>query len=232
MNNNNFDSLGIGADLCRALEEQGYSQPTEIQHQAIPHLLAGEDLLGIAQTGTGKTAAFALPILQILQAENRRTERKRPKVLILAPTRELAGQIRDEIGKYGRYTQISHTCIFGGVGANPQIKALARGVDVVVATPGRLLDLAGSRHVDLSGITHLVLDEADRLLDMGFIRDIRRIVKQLPKQRQSLLFSATMPGEVAILAREMLSNPIRVDVSPKTMTVQKVDQHVIDVDNA
>jgi ATP-dependent RNA helicase RhlE len=214
------------------LQEEGYSQPTEIQEQAIPHLLAGEDLLGIAQTGTGKTAAFALPILQTLLTDNIRTERKRPKVLILAPTRELAGQIRDEIGKYGRHTNISHTCIFGGVGANPQIKTMARGVDILVATPGRLLDLTGQRHVDLSGVTHLVLDEADRLLDMGFIRDIRRIVSQLPKKRQSLLFSATMPSEVAVLAREMLNNPLRIDVSPKKMTVQKIDQHVIDVDNS
>ena len=232
MNNKNFDSLGIGADLCLALQEEGYSQPTEIQQQAIPHLLAGEDLLGIAQTGTGKTAAFALPILQMLLDDNIPTERKRPKVLILAPTRELAGQIRDEIGKYSRHTNISNTCIFGGVGANPQIKTMARGVDVLVATPGRLLDLANQRHVDLSGVTHLVLDEGDRLLDMGFIRDIRRIVSQLPKKRQSLLFSATMPSEVAVLAREMLDNPRRIDVSPRKMTVQKIDQHVIDVDNS
>jgi ATP-dependent RNA helicase RhlE len=227
-----FDSLGIGAALCRALTEQNYHRPTPIQAEAIPELLAGKDLLGIAQTGTGKTAAFALPILEQLVADRVRAASRAPKVLILAPTRELAVQINQEIEAYSRHVEVRHTAIFGGVSTNPQIKALSRGVEVLVATPGRLLDLEGSRHLDLSEITHLVLDEADRLLDMGFIRDVRKIVQRLPVARQSLLFSATMPREVAQLAAEMLDDPIRVEVTPKVVTVEKIDQHVLFVDTA
>jgi ATP-dependent RNA helicase RhlE len=231
LNNKNFDSLGIGASLCRALSELGYKEPTPIQSQVIPQLLAGKDLLGIAQTGTGKTAAFALPILEMLTADRVQARPKCPKVLILSPTRELAAQIRDEISDYARYLPIRYTCIFGGVSANPQIKTLARGTEVLVATPGRLLDLANQRHLDLREITHLVLDEADRLLDMGFIRDVKRIINMLPKRRQSLLFSATMPAEVTKLAAEMLNQPVRIDVSPKVITVQKIDQHFLEIDN-
>ena len=231
MNNKNFDSLGIGASLCRALSELGYVEPTPIQSQAIPQLLAGKDLLGVAQTGTGKTAAFALPILEMLTADGVQARPKCPKVLILSPTRELAAQIRDEISDYARYLPIRYTCIFGGVSANPQIKTLARGTEVLVATPGRLLDLANQRHLDLREITHLVLDEADRLLDMGFIRDVKKIINMLPKRRQSLLFSATMPAEVTRLAAEMLNQPVRIDVSPKVVTVQKIDQHFLEIDN-
>jgi len=231
LNRTNFESLGIGASLCRAVSELGYGQPTDIQTQAIPELLAGRDLLGLAQTGTGKTAAFALPILEQLLLDGTRARAKHPRVLILAPTRELAAQIESDIAGYSRHTKIRHTCIYGGVGAHRQIRALAGGIEVLVATPGRLLDLAGSRDVSLSEITHLVLDEADRLLDMGFIRDVKRIVGMLPVNRQSMLFSATMPQEVAALAAQILKNPVRVDVSPKQLTVEKIAQGVVVVDN-
>ncbi len=224
---NDFESLGVGENLRRALRDVGYTEPTPIQTQAIPHLLQGRDLLGIAQTGTGKTAAFALPLLQRLDEERSSTKPRRPRALILAPTRELALQIHEELGRYGRYLSLRHTYIFGGVSPNPQIKALAEGIDVVVATPGRLLDLAGQRKIDLSEVSVLVLDEADRLLDMGFVRDVKRIVAMTPKTRQSLLFSATMPKEVVSLAREILDDPIRVDVSPKQVTVTEIDQRVV-----
>jgi len=226
-----FESLGVGGTLRRALRDVGYTVPTPIQSQAIPQLLLGKDLLGIAQTGTGKTAAFALPLLQRLDAEEAPARPRRPRALVLAPTRELALQIHEELTSLGRYTRLRHTFIIGGVGQNPQIKALAKGVDVLVATPGRLLDLAAQRHVDLSEVSVLVLDEADRLLDMGFIRDVKRIVAQTPKARQSLLFSATMPSAVAALAREILKDPVRVDVSPKQMTVKEIDQRVVMVGN-
>ncbi|MGB3052599.1 MAG: DEAD/DEAH box helicase, partial [Polyangiales bacterium] len=222
-----FQSLGLGEKLRRALRDVGYTEPTPIQSQAIPQLLQGRDLLGIAQTGTGKTAAFALPLLQRLDEENSPAKPRRPRALILAPTRELALQIHDELERYGKHMRLRHAFIFGGVSANPQIKALKQGLDVVVATPGRLLDLAGQRHIDLSEVEVLVLDEADRLLDMGFIRDVKRIVAQTPKTRQSLLFSATMPNAVAALAREILDDPVRVDVSPKQVTVKEIDQRFV-----
>ncbi|MFW2387625.1 MAG: DEAD/DEAH box helicase [Polyangiales bacterium] len=224
---NDFSSLGLGEKFRRALRDVGYTEPTPIQSQAIPHLLQDRDLLGIAQTGTGKTAAFALPLLQRLDEENSPARPRRPRALILAPTRELALQIHDELERFGKYTKLRHAFIFGGVSANPQIKALKLGLDVVVATPGRLLDLAGQRYIDLSEVEVLVLDEADRLLDMGFIRDVKRIVAQTPKSRQSLLFSATMPNAVAALAREILDDPIRVDVSPKEVTVKEIDQRFV-----
>lgn len=232
MNKLTFDALGIGASLCRALDEIGYEHPTPIQSQAIPSLLDGSDLLGLAQTGTGKTAAFALPLLEMLLADRVKAAPKRPRVLVLAPTRELAGQIRDEIASYARHTNIRYTCIFGGVGANPQIKAMAKGVEILVATPGRLLDLESERHLNLSEVDYLVLDEADRLLDMGFIRDIRRVLRLLPKDRQSLLFSATMPREVQSLADEILCEPVRIEVTPKKVTVEKIEQHMAVVENA
>jgi ATP-dependent RNA helicase RhlE len=228
---NDFESLGVGEKLRRALRDVGYTEPTPIQSQAIPQLLRGRDLLGIAQTGTGKTAAFALPLLQRLDAERLPARPRRPRALILAPTRELALQIHEELERFGRYTTLRHAFIFGGVSQNPQVKALAQGLDVVVATPGRLLDLAGQRHIDLSEVSVLVLDEADRLLDMGFVRDVKRIVAQTPKIRQSLLFSATMPKEVVALARDILDDPIRVDVSPKQVTVEEIDQRVVMVGN-
>ncbi|NIP15776.1 MAG: DEAD/DEAH box helicase [Pseudomonadales bacterium] len=226
-----FASLGIGTSVCRALAEIGYERPTPIQSRAIPELLAGRDLLGIAQTGTGKTAAFVLPILEMLMANRAKAKPRCPTVLILAPTRELAAQIAAEIASFARHTPVRHACIFGGVGHNPQIRTLSLGVEILVATPGRLLDLAESGHVDLGRISHLVLDEADRLMDMGFIRDVRRIIRLLPRDRQSLLFSATMPGEVAGLADEMLNRPVRVEVSPERVTLEQIEQGVLVVAN-
>ena len=232
MNNSTFKSLGICGSLRRALEDIGYDQPTPIQAQAIPAVLAGSDLLGIAQTGTGKTAAFSLPIIDALLAQGARARSKCPRVLILSPTRELAGQIRDEVARYTKGLPVRHACVFGGVSQRPQEKILAAGVEVLVATPGRLLDLANSRLVDLGEVTHLVLDEADRLLDMGFIRDVRKIISKLPKDRQSLLFSATMPTGVAKLAQDILRQPVRVDVSPEEVTVEKIQQGVLLVETA
>ena len=226
-----FAALGVSSAFLSALQDIGYKQPTPIQSKSVALLLDGHDLMGVAQTGTGKTAAFALPLLQRLEQANEPTRSRRPKALILAPTRELALQIHTELENFGKNTALRSTVIFGGVGQNPQVRQLRKGVDVLVATPGRLLDLAGQGHVDLSMISVLVLDEADRLLDMGFIRDVKRIVQQTPKSRQSLLFSATMSKDVSKLAREMLRDPIRVDVSPKQPTVKEIDQRVIMVEN-
>lgn len=231
MSDTAFDSLDLDDSLQRALRESGYERPTPIQAQAIPVLLTGADLLGIAQTGTGKTAAFSLPLLHHMISSRRQAKPRAPLALILAPTRELALQISEEIAKFGEHTNIRQVVIFGGVGQNPQVKALARGIDVLIATPGRLLDLAAQKHVNLGSVEFLVLDEADRLLDMGFVRDVRRIVSQTPRSRQSLLFSATMPREVAQLAGEMLKNPQRVEVTPKQVTVKRIEQKVVMVDN-
>jgi ATP-dependent RNA helicase RhlE len=231
LNKNSFESLGVGGKFLRALTDMGYEQPTPIQAKAIPTLLEGSDLLGIAQTGTGKTAAFALPVLQNLDDANEQRQSRRPRALVLAPTRELALQIAEEFASYGKYTTLRHTIVFGGVGQHPQVSALRKGVDVLVATPWRLLDLAGQGHLDLSAVSVLVLDEADRLLDMGFVRDVKRIVSQTPNSRQSLLFSATMPKEVAALAHEILKNPVRVDVSPKEVTLREIDQRVVMVNS-
>ncbi|HTO56348.1 MAG TPA: DEAD/DEAH box helicase [Pseudomonadales bacterium] len=231
MKDSRFAELGINEPLCRALAAAEYTEPTPIQAQAIPKLLTGRDLLGIAQTGTGKTAAFAVPILQRLSQSGPPAGANTVRALILAPTRELAIQIADDFETYGRHLSLRVTTIFGGVGQNPQVAALRRGIDVLVATPGRLLDLIGQRFARLDRVSMLVLDEADRLLDMGFIRDVRRIVATLPKERQSLLFSATMPKEVAELAREILRDPIRIDVAPQAVTVDRVDQRVVFVEN-
>jgi ATP-dependent RNA helicase RhlE len=228
--NSTFADLGIAEPLQRALKAENYTAPTPIQVQAIPALLAGKDLLGIAQTGTGKTAAFALPILQHLAARNDHAGRGAARALILAPTRELAIQIGDAIKVYGRHYSLRHTVIVGGVGQQPQVRAMSRGVDILIATPGRLLDLMNQGHVRLKTASILVLDEADRMLDMGFIRDVRKIVAALPRERQSLLFSATMPADVALLADTILRNPVRVEISPKEVTVDKVEQHVYFVD--
>jgi ATP-dependent RNA helicase RhlE len=226
-----FAELGIIEPLCRALAAAEYETPTPIQTQAIPQLLSGKDLLGIAQTGTGKTAAFAVPILQRLSQGGPPAGPDTVRTLILAPTRELAIQIGEDFACYGEHLNLRFATIFGGVGQNPQVAALRRGVDVLIATPGRLLDLVGQRLARLDKVSMLVLDEADRLLDMGFIRDVKRIVALLPKARQSLLFSATMPTEVASLAREILRDPVRIDVSPRTITVDQTDQHVVFVEN-
>jgi ATP-dependent RNA helicase RhlE len=227
--NTSFVELGLAEPIVRALEAAHYAAPTPIQVRSIPPLLAGKDLLGIAQTGTGKTAAFALPLLQTLSQTRARPRPGRVRALILAPTRELAIQIADSLARYGRHLHLGNAVIVGGVAQGPQRSAMARGVDLLVATPGRLLDLINQGHVKLDTVSHLVLDEADRMLDMGFIRDVRRIVAALPRQRQSLLFSATMPAEVERLAQQMLSNPVRVEATPEAVTVDQVDQRVVHV---
>ncbi len=232
MTNLSFSELGLAEPICRALAAENYTNPTPIQMRAIPLLLEGRDLLGIAQTGTGKTAAFALPILQKLGKPRHPAAPRSAHALILAPTRELAVQIGESFAAYGRHIHLRHTVILGGVGQSPQVKALARGVDILIATPGRLLDLAQQNHVRLDDVKHFVLDEADRMLDMGFIRDVRKIVAMLPKQRQSLLFSATMPNDVAKLAADMLREPMRVEVTPQAVTVDRIEQRVFFVATA
>jgi ATP-dependent RNA helicase RhlE len=222
----NFKTLGIAEPLLRALAAENYLQPTPIQAQAIPLILAGRDVLGIAQTGTGKTAAFGLPLLQRLAEARVTAAPHSPRALILAPTRELAIQIDESLRAYGRNLKLRHAVILGGVNQNRQVQALRHGVDVLVATPGRLLDLIQQKHVRLGSVTALVIDEADRMFDMGFIRDVRRIVSHLPRQRQSMLFSATMPAEVAHLVTEILRDPVRVDISPPKMTADGIDQRV------
>jgi ATP-dependent RNA helicase RhlE len=221
-----FSSLGLAEPLLRALRDEGYTSPTPIQLRAIPPALAGQDLLGCAQTGTGKTAAFALPIIQRL-SQHALTAQPRPiRCLVLTPTRELAAQIHDSFRAYGRHVRIAHTVIFGGVGQHPQVQALRRGVDVLVATPGRLLDLMGQGHVRLSQVEIFVLDEADRMLDMGFINDIRKIVREIPQKRQTLFFSATMPREIQSLADGLLHNPARVEVAAVSSAAETVSQSV------
>ena len=229
---NSFADLGLSGRLERALEDAKYQTPTPIQAKAIPLLLDGFDLLGIAQTGTGKTAAFTLPLLHNLEDDDRRPGPRRARALILGPTRELVLQISDSIRIYGRHMGMRQAVVMGGVSQRPQVGALRGGVDVLVATPGRLLDLIDQGHVDLSQTEYLILDEADRMLDMGFIRDVREIVALLPEQRQTLLFSATMPSEVTKLAREILFEPERVEIAAKSVAVDKIDQRVHHVDAA
>lgn len=226
-----FDDLSLIDPLQRALSEEGYTTPTPIQERSIPHLLKGKDMIGIAQTGTGKTAAFILPILQDMSAVNKGPRPGKPRVLVLAPTRELAAQIGDSFATYGKYTRFKHTVIFGGVSQRPQVKALSKGVDILVATPGRLLDLIDQGHVQLSGVEYFVLDEADRMLDMGFVNDVNRVVAMLPKKRQSLFFSATMSPDIDKLARTMLKNPAHVEVTPQATTVELIEQFVFFVDH-
>jgi len=224
-----FSSLGLAEPLLRALEAENYTHPTPIQTQAIPGLLKGGDLLGLAQTGTGKTAAFTLPLLQRLTGDRKQAGARATRALILAPTRELAVQIGESIRVYSRFVSVRHTVITGGVNQNRQVKAMARGVDILVATPGRLLDLVEQGHVALHSARTLVLDEGDRMFDMGFIRDIRKIVALMPKDRQTMLFSATMPAEIEKLAREVLRDPAKVEVTPKVVTVDRVEQQVFHV---
>lgn len=226
---NAFQKLGLGEKLARALEENRYSAPSPIQAEAIPHLLAGRDLWGCAQTGTGKTAAFALPILQAISDRPARREPKRPRALVLVPTRELASQVARSFETYGRHARASYAVVFGGVSAGRQIKALLGGVDVLVATPGRLLDLVQQKAADLSVVEFFVLDEADRMLDMGFAPDVKRIIARLPERRQSLLFSATMPPEILALAEQILKDPARVEVAPAATTAERVTQKVCHV---
>jgi len=227
---NSFNDFGLAAPILRSLSEEQYVTPTPIQVQTIPLVLQKRDVIGIAQTGTGKTAAFALPILNHLAAFSQRAQPKHCRVLVLSPTRELSAQILDSFRTYGRHLRLSSTLAIGGVGMNPQVKALANGVDILVATPGRLLDLMQQRALRLDNIETFVLDEADRMLDMGFIHDIRKIIAKLPKERQTLLFSATMPADIAELARHMLKDPAKVSVTPQATTVERIAQRVIHVD--
>ncbi|MDX2142806.1 MAG: DEAD/DEAH box helicase [Rhodospirillaceae bacterium] len=213
----------------RALTEAKYLTPTPIQAQAIPALLQGRDMLGIAQTGTGKTAAFALPMLQRLSEPRERPQPKTARALVLAPTRELAVQIADSVKIYGRNAGLKHTVVFGGVSESNQIRAMTNGIDILIATPGRLLDLVNRRFIRLDQVKYLVLDEADRMLDMGFIRDVNKIVAMVPAQRQSLLFSATMPHEISHLAAKLLRDPVRVEVTPQTVAVDRIEQTVYHV---
>ena len=230
LNTSTFESLGLSEPLLRALASENYTQPTPIQTRAIPALLNGRDLLGIAQTGTGKTAAFGLPLLQKL-AENRvRPNPKSCRALILAPTRELAVQIDQSLKTYGRHLGLKQAVILGGVNQNSQVNAMRNGVDILVATPGRLLDLVKQHHVRLDSASFLILDEADRMFDMGFIKDVRRICSMLPKDRQSMLFSATMPREVVELIGEVLFQYERIEVSPPTLTADRVEQRVIPIE--
>ncbi|MFL5295945.1 MAG: DEAD/DEAH box helicase [Phenylobacterium sp.] len=225
-----FTDFGLAAPLLKALAGEGYTTPTPIQAQAIPGVMAGRDLQGIAQTGTGKTAAFALPILHRLAAERRQPQRKGARVLVLSPTRELATQIGESFKTYGRHMGVSVAVIFGGVKYGAQHKAMANGVDVLVATPGRLLDHLQERTITLAGVETFVLDEADQMLDLGFVVPIRKIVAHLPKQRQNLFFSATMPSEIGKLAGELLHNPLHVSVTPQATTVDRVNQKVLFVE--
>jgi ATP-dependent RNA helicase RhlE len=232
VSNVSFADLGLAEPLLRALEATGYTVPTPIQERTIPALLQGRDVLGIAQTGTGKTAAFALPVLQHLSGFRERPQPKSPRCLVLAPTRELAVQIGRSFDTYGKGLGLRLGMVIGGLGYGRQVETLARGVDILVATPGRLLDLVERGNVKLAHVTFLVIDEADRMFDMGFIRDVRRIVGAVSKQRQTLLFSATMPGDVAKLASEILKNPEKVEIAPQGRTVEKVDQRVYFVTSA
>jgi ATP-dependent RNA helicase RhlE len=226
-----FNELGLSAELLRAVEDQGYREATPVQQQAIPLVLAGRDILAGAQTGTGKTAGFTLPLLQLLQQQAKGTGgQRRVRVLILTPTRELAAQVQQSVRDYGRHLPFRSTTIFGGVSIRPQITDLRKGVDIVVATPGRLLDHVQQRTVDLSGVEILVLDEADRMLDMGFIRDMRKIFAVLPKQRQTLLFSAPFSNEIRGLASDLMRNPAEVQVTPKNTAAERVEQIVYPVD--
>ena len=230
MTNLRFENLNIKAPFLKALEEEGYTSPTPIQNETIPSVLQGLDVLGMAQTGTGKTAAFTLPILQKLNASQSTEKARDPRALILAPTRELAIQINESIRKYGQYIALKHTVIFGGVKQGPQVKALDRGMDIIVATPGRLLDLINQGFCSLNKIQFFVLDEADRMLDMGFIRDVEKVVKILPKKRQTLFFSATMPDSVIKLANTILTSPKQVKVKSTLTPVERIAQSVIVID--
>ncbi|TLF52806.1 DEAD/DEAH box helicase [Halomonas urmiana] len=224
-----FSDLGLRAELLRAVEAQGYTTPTPIQHQAIPAVLKGGDLLASAQTGTGKTAGFTLPMLQRL-AEGPRPAKRQVRALVLTPTRELAAQVGESVADYGRHLTLRSHVIFGGVGQQPQVDAIRQGLDVLVATPGRLLDLQQQKHVDLSKVEILVLDEADRMLDMGFIHDIKKILRVLPEKRQNLLFSATFSNEIQALANKLLDDPAMIEVARRNTTAELVDQAIYRVD--
>ena len=232
-----FEDLGLSDALIKAIKVAGYVTPTEIQLEAIPRILAGKDILGCAQTGTGKTAAFALPTIQRLtktslrpprggKSKSRRGIVHELRCLVLAPTRELAGQISENFREYAHFTRLRQTVIFGGVSAKPQVQRLQRGVDILIATPGRLLDLHGKGHLDLGQVQTLIIDEADMLFDMGFIRDLERIVKLTPVKRQTLLFSATIPDEVQQQAAKWLRNPHAIDITPEAIPIKLINQKI------
>lgn len=221
-----FKELNISEPILKALTDKGYEQPTPIQEKAIPVALGGRDLLGIAQTGTGKTAAFAIPIIQQLDSLQQKGRQREIKALILTPTRELAIQIDECFSDYCRNSALRHTVIFGGVNQNPQVEKLRNGIDILVATPGRLLDLIAQRHITLKHIRHFVLDEADRMLDMGFIHDIKRLLPLLPERKQTLFFSATMPPAIAKLSQSILHNPAKVEVTPVSSAVEIIEQRL------
>jgi len=225
-----FANLNIIDPLLRALAKEGYTTPTPIQMLAIPPLLDGKDLVGIAQTGTGKTAAFVLPILQRMMAERKSSPPGVPRVLVLAPTRELAAQIGQSFATYGQFLRFRHLVIFGGVRQGPQVQMLSRGVDILIATPGRLLDLMNQGYIELKGVEFFVLDEIDRMLDMGFIKDVRRVVSALPKKRNSLFFSATMSQQTGEFAESFLTNPVHVEAAHTTCTLDCIDQSIFFVD--
>ena len=221
-----FDSLGLSAALLRGVSEQGYAQPTPIQSQVIPIVLQGRDVMAGAQTGTGKTAGFTLPLLQRLAASAAPQGPRRIRALILTPTRELAAQVADSVQRYGKHLPLKSAAVFGGVNINPQTTQLRRGVDIVIATPGRLLDHAAQGNIDLRHVEVLVLDEADRMLDMGFLPDIRRVIALLPEQRQSLLFSATFPDDIRKLAHKLLRSPVQIEVAPRNAAADRIAQTV------
>lgn len=225
-----FSQLKLIEPLLKAVESEGYTTPTPIQQKAIPSILKIKDLLGCAQTGTGKTAAFAIPMLQILYMRHRTTNKKGIKALVLTPTRELAIQIQDSFNAYGKNLPVKNLVIFGGVGQQPQVDGLKKGVDILVATPGRLLDLINQGHISLNDIEIFVLDEADRMLDMGFINDVKKVVAKLPRKRQTLFFSATMPPEIEKLANTILTEPVKVEVTPVSSTAETINQSVYFVD--
>ncbi|MCW9023021.1 MAG: DEAD/DEAH box helicase, partial [Sedimenticola sp.] len=225
-----FDSLGLSAELLRAVAEEGYTEPTPVQAQAIPVVLQGKDILAGAQTGTGKTAGFTLPLLQLLNQHAQGKGHRAVRALVLTPTRELAAQVAESVETYGRHLPLKSTVIFGGVKINPQIEKLRHGVDILVATPGRLLDHVQQKTLDLSKVEILVLDEADRMLDMGFIHDIRKILALLPQNRQNLLFSATYSSEIKTLADKLLDNPVLIEVARRNTAAETVQQMVYSVD--
>ena len=227
-----FKELNIIQPILKAIEEKGYNRPTPIQQQAIPVALSRKDILGCAQTGTGKTASFAIPIIQLLQADPIITKRKGVKALILTPTRELALQISECLDEYARYTPVRHGVMFGGVNQRPQVTMLQKGIDILVATPGRLLDLMSQGFLSLDQVKYFVLDEADRMLDMGFIHDIKRILPKLPKEKQTLFFSATMPDSIVTLASALLKNPVKITITPESPTVEAIERFVYFVEKS
>ncbi|MEA3434172.1 MAG: DEAD/DEAH box helicase [Campylobacterota bacterium] len=225
-----FTNLGLSEPLLKAIKEQGYDTPTPIQQQAIPVVIEGKDVLAAAQTGTGKTAGFTLPLLERLSQTHPKMQKKQIRVLVLTPTRELAAQVAESIKTYGKYVPYTSTVIFGGVGINPQLATIRKGVEIVIATPGRLLDIAGQKGIDFSALECLVLDEADRMLDMGFIHDIKKLMKLMPKKKQTLLFSATFSADIKKLASGLLNNPVLVEVARENTTAEQISQVVHYVD--